>query len=52
MTDGQLTEKFRRLAGRYLPDDVSADLEDALWRLADLESVSELTDRYRALAVD
>jgi 2-methylcitrate dehydratase len=52
MTDEQLSEKFQHLAARYLPADISADLESALWRLADLPAVTELTDLYRRLEVD
>jgi 2-methylcitrate dehydratase len=51
MTDEQLAEKFQRLGARYLPPQVSAELESALWGLADLATVNELTDLYRGLAV-
>jgi 2-methylcitrate dehydratase len=51
MTDDQLTEKFRRLAGRHVPDAQAAALESALWKLADLDSVREITEQYRGLPV-
>lgn len=49
MTDEQLTEKFRKLAGRHVPAAQAAALESALWKLADLDSVREITEQYRGL---
>ena len=52
MTDDQLADKFQRCGARYLSRETTAELESALWRLADLAAVNELTGLYRGLAVD
>jgi 2-methylcitrate dehydratase len=52
MTDEQLTEKFRKMAARYVPEAEAASLESALWKLAALDSVREITEQYRSIPAD
>jgi 2-methylcitrate dehydratase len=47
LCDGEVTEKFLRLADGAIPETVAGALLDAAWRLPELDTIGELTGFFR-----